>query len=129
MYHERKFYCRYSFTVILHEKNRKDMEWHSFIWSHVSENIEFENFSSLRVSMYRATFWLNESNVLETKPWKKKCYKLDFLGNETSLLDVPLYYFSSIFSRNNFIHFFTYNHPFLNCTIITGTFCIAITII
>lgn len=52
MYHECKFYCRYSFTVILHEKIENT-------WNNIRlfvANIKFENFSSLRVSMYRATF-------------------------------------------------------------------------
>lgn len=134
MYHECKFYCRYSFTVILHEKIENT-------WNNIRLFVAtFSRISNLKISqvcVYRCIEQLFDQT--SRMSWKrnrerKNVTNLIFLERRRRmkwiiLLYVSPYYFSSIFSRNNFIHFFTYNHPFLDCTIITGTLCIAITII
>lgn len=84
MYHECKFYCRYSFTVILHEKIENT-------WNNIRLfEATFSRISNLKISqvcVYRCIEQLFDQT--SRMSWKrnrerKKCYKLDFLGNETS---------------------------------------------
>lgn len=84
MYHERKFYCPYSFTVILHEKIEKT--WNDVL-SFEATFPRISNFKISQVCVYRCIEQLFDQT--SRKSWKrnrerKKCHKLDFLGNETS---------------------------------------------